>query len=94
MLLIKLSFSLGILVTLLSSVALIISVMNITTLHTFAGISQQGFLLMAFLQLIVGLFLSYASQLKLQQVDIAEKLYPSSIAAQILLALMWRYGLS
>ena len=83
----------GLITVSLTILALIMAIFNIYEWHLLAGLSRQGFILMCLLELAVASFLSYASSLKIKQADIAEKFYPSSIAAQILLALMWRYAM-
>lgn len=83
----------GIFTVILSLSTFISTLLDLQTWHTLAGLSRQGFLLMCLLEIAVASFLIYASRLKIQQADIAEKFYPSSIAAQILLAFMWRYAM-
>ena len=91
MLLTRLTLLLGILTTLSSLASFIISATNLYPLEQYTGFSKAGFLLMCFLQCAVALFMAYASKLKLRGADIAEKFYPSSLAAQVLLVLMWQY---
>ncbi len=88
-----LTLAIGRLFACLSIIALIFTALVNNVLATAINLSSTGFLLMCALQCVSGLFMSYASQLKIQKQDIAETLYPSSLAVQMLLLLMWQYNL-
>ena len=89
----RLTLALGGLLTAISVIALLFTVIINDTLATTMHLTSTGFILMCLLQAIAGLFIAYASQMKIMQHDIAEKLYPSCIAVQILLLLMWQYSM-
>ncbi len=88
-----LTLAIGRLFACLSIIALIFTALVNNVLATAINLSSTGFLLMCALQCVSSLFMSYASQLKIQKQDIAETLYPSSLAVQMLLLLMWQYNL-
>lgn len=88
----KLTLIAGLLLAIVSITALTLELSGLVTRSLLADIESTSFIMMSLLQLMAGLFMTYASWMKVKGHDIADKLYPSCIATQILLLLMWQYS--